>query len=371
MSSSDRMSISYLCASSEPPADDAMTMDTLRKMQAEFNRNKRRSVREKSVVTTILKDRDNSDPSDDEECEPRKAAYVYDAVDPITGHVLVNGKWMPYVTLRWNCRELRDKDKLISSVKALMKVPITPEQDAKERTPVNTICSIVPCHVIPRLDDGTAAGKYVRVVYRLKGRNIRGMTTLEVLSKGYVSKPQERLKLKEFVTAEFEKIAKAGRNQAQLISIMGLTVQHDDFMPVKTGYKFKHFNFGKIMQCVDTDLETEIAQFLANVSKADDLIPPRPAPESDVMNRTSALLAAAEMLAVECSEKADATKKAANAGAAGEKSAVKASDAESIAEKAAGRKKRKAEKVLVIPSPVLLSDDEDAVVKKKRVSWAV
>jgi len=290
MSSSDRMSISYLCASSEPPADDAMTMDTLRKMQAEFNRNKRRSVREKSVVTTILKDRDNSDPSDDEECEPRKAAYVYDAVDPITGHVLVNGKWMPYVTLRWNCRELRDKDKLISSVKALMKVPITPEQDAKERTPVNTICSIVPCHVIPRLDDGTAAGKYVRVVYRLKGRNIRGMTTLEVLSKGYVSKPQERLKLKEFVTAEFEKIAKAGRNQAQLISIMGLTVQHDDFMPVKTGYKFKHFNFGKIMQCVDTDLETEIAQFLANVSKADDLIPPRPAPESDVMNRTSALL---------------------------------------------------------------------------------
>ena len=78
--------------------------------------------------------------------------------------MLVNGKWMPYVTLRWNCRELRDKDKLISSVKALMKVPITPEQDAKERTPVNTICSIVPCHVIPRLDDGTAAGKYVRVV---------------------------------------------------------------------------------------------------------------------------------------------------------------------------------------------------------------
>ena len=367
MSSSDRMSISYLCASSEPPADDAMTMDTLRKMQAEFNRNKRRSVREKSVVTTILKDRDNSDPSDDEECEPRKAAYVYDAVDPITGHVLVNGKWMPYVTLRWNCRELRDKDKLISSVKALMKVPITPEQDAKERTPVNTICSIVPCHVIPRLDDGTAAGKYVRVVYRLKGRNIRGMTTLEVLSKGYVSKPQERLKLKEFVTAEFEKIAKAGRNQAQLISIMGLTVQHDDFMPVKTGYKFKHFNFGKIMQCVDTDLETEIAQFLANVSKADDLIPPRPAPESDVMNRTSALLAAAEMLAVECS---DAAKKDANAGAAGEKSEVKkASDAENTSEKPDGKKKRKKE--LVIPSPVLLSDDEDAVVKKKRVRWAV
>ena len=200
------------------------------------------------------------------------------------------------------------------------------------------------------------------------------MTTLEVLSKGYASKPQEQLKLREFVTAEFEKIAKAGRNQAQLISLMGLTVQHDDFMPVKTGYKFKHFNFGKIMQCVDTDLEAEIAQFLANVSKADDLIPPRPASKSDVMNRASALLAAAEMLAVECSEKADATRKAENANtAAGEKSAVKASDAESIAEKldVASRKKRKAERVLVIPSPVLLSDDEDAVVKKKRVRWAV
>ena len=80
------------------------------------------------------------------------------------------------------------------------------------------------------------------------------------------------------------------------------------------------------------------------------------------------------MLAVECSEKADATRKAENANTAvGEKSAVKASDAESIAEKldVASRKKRKAERVLVIPSPVLLSDDEDAVVKKKRVRWAV
>ena len=77
MSSSDRMSISYLCASSEPPADYAMSMETLRKMQAEFNRNQRRSVREKPTVTTNLQDRDNSDPSEDEECEPRKAAYVY------------------------------------------------------------------------------------------------------------------------------------------------------------------------------------------------------------------------------------------------------------------------------------------------------
>ncbi len=261
------MSIGFLCTPDEPIAKaddiDQATRKILLRFHAEFNASKQRSTRGGAAV----KDRENSDPSDGEESDYEENEY--DAVDSTTGHVLRNGKWEPFLPLRWANKLLRDKSTLTSRVQKLIGEPIKSEHNALERPPVTNFHPIVPLHLIPKLNDGTAAGEYVRLVYRLKGKKHIGITTLELLSKGCLSNPEEQEKLKAFVTAEFEKIEKAGHNKSKLVNLMGLTVRHHDLMPVLESYEFKHYNFGKQLQFVDSNLEAEIAVYLCNFNKED------------------------------------------------------------------------------------------------------
>lgn len=275
------MSIAFLCCASEPAVDssaafeqaasvvlerpaasgeiDSKTRAMLLQMQAEFNRNGRRGAKRESSY----RDREDSGSSDDED----SGENVCEAVDAITGQVLFNHRWMPYVCLRWADRTLPDKVWLDTEVKSLQTKPIDPRHDALDRTPVNEVHPIVPLHVIPKLDDGTPEGGHERLIYRLKGKKFIGISTLELVRKGFKPGSDERNAFERFVSAEFKKIIKAGKDQTRLARLMGLSVEHHDFMPRMDGYKFKHFNFGlkRSETRVDVNLELEMVQVLANM----------------------------------------------------------------------------------------------------------
>lgn len=254
------MSVAFLCHPEEPsvqPDDQETSRAMLLAIHAELNCRPRRGTRS----TKLMADRDDSGPSEDE-LEFQEEETKYAAVDAITGHMLVGNEWKPYVVCRWADPETRDKRSLDRSVKALINKPIKPEFNKLERVPVNAIHAIVPLHVIPELNDGTEEGRHQHLIYRLKGKKTIGKTTLELVRKGYASKPEELQNLEAFVSAELKKIAKAGKNQNRLRELMGFTVRHNDLMPVRTRYTFKHFDFGQIPFAVDTKLELELAQFL-------------------------------------------------------------------------------------------------------------
>ena len=142
------------------------------------------------------------------------------------------------------------------------------------------------------------------------------------------------------MSAELKKIAKAGKNQNRLRELMGFTVRHNDLMPIRARYTFKHFDFGQTPFAVDTKLELELAQFLeskrieassleVNTAKVLD-----PKLESDILQHLVDMHSGFES---------------------------------EISSQAAAKKAE-----LVIPSPVdsPLSDDTTAV-KRRKVTWDV
>ena len=336
------MSDAFLCHPEQPddqpsvqPDDQETSRAMLLAVHAELNCRPRRGTR----PTKPMADRDDSGPSEDElEFQEEEAKYA--AVDAITGHVLVGDEWKPYVVCRWADPETRDKRSLDRSVKALINKAIKPEFNKLERAPVNAIHAIVPLHVVPELNDGTEEGRHQHLIYRLKGKKTIGKTTLELVRKGYASKPEELQNLEAFVSAELKKIAKAGKNQNRLRELMGFTVRHNDLMPIRARYTFKHFDFGQTPFAVDTKLELELAQFLeskrieassleVNTAKVLD-----PKLESDILQHLVDMHSGFES---------------------------------EISSQAAAKKAE-----LVIPSPVdsPLSDDTTAV-KRRKVTWDV
>ena len=336
------MSVAFLCHPEQPddqpsvqPDDQETSRAMLLAVHAELNCRPRRGTR----PTKPMADRDDSGPSEDElEFQEEEAKYA--AVDAITGHVLVGDEWKPYVVCRWADPETRDKRSLDRSVKALINKAIKPEFNKLERAPVNAIHAIVPLHVVPELNDGTEEGRHQHLIYRLKGKKTIGKTTLELVRKGYASKPEELQNLEAFVSAELKKIAKAGKNQNRLRELMGFTVRHNDLMPIRARYTFKHFDFGQTPFAVDTKLELELAQFLeskrieassleVNTAKVLD-----PKLESDILQHLVDMHSGFES---------------------------------EISSQAAAKKAE-----LVIPSPVdsPLSDDTTAV-KRRKVTWDV
>ena len=336
------MSVAFLCHPEQPddqpsvqPDDQETSRAMLLAVHAELNCRPRRGTR----PTKPMADRDDSGPSEDElEFQEEEAKYA--AVDAITGHVLVGDEWKPYVVCRWADPETRDKRSLDRSVKALINKAIKPEFNKLERAPVNAIHAIVPLHVVPELNDGTEEGRHQHLIYRLKGKKTIGKTTLELVHKGYASKPEELQNLEAFVSAELKKIAKAGKNQNRLRELMGFTVRHNDLMPIRARYTFKHFDFGQTPFAVDTKLELELAQFLeskrieassleVNTAKVLD-----PKLESDILQHLVDMHSGFES---------------------------------EISSQAAAKKAE-----LVIPSPVdsPLSDDTTAV-KRRKVTWDV
>ena len=176
--------------------------------------------------------------------------YIIDdfiSVDEVTGHVLVKflghhtPEWQPYVYLRWACPTIRDKKELDEKVTALKGVEIKPEHKALERKSILLFHGIVLQHYVPRLNDGTREGEFERIGFRLEGKRATGFTHLNILRSGCDLPTLSRLE--SFIQQKKREIAAAAADNAELIRIMGLCVEHADCVQRLTRYEFKNRAF--------------------------------------------------------------------------------------------------------------------------------
>jgi len=251
-----------------PANDDDADVSIARELQASLNRNTPRKSRPQIAPPTLP--RVGSNGSDNKKT-PKKTSstnqtYAIDdflAADGVTGHVLVRfvegseREWLPYVYLRWACPTLRCKAELVDKVKALLPEPIRRKYQRLEHPSIAEFHPIVPTNYIPRLDDGTPEGQHERLVYRLQGRHIMGIALLDAVRKSYAASAPDKLRaLNKFVAAKKTEIALAGKNQPKLLDIMGLLLEHHDLMQRKTAYVFKSFRFlvGRPPACIEKQL---------------------------------------------------------------------------------------------------------------------